>query len=254
MMKTPGGALRAVFASAAERADVNPLRPAMDGMGPRITRLFEDFLGLDDLMDLGLRWMGLGVHHIDARRADARNDQIAALEEGVAGERRQGRRAGVPAEMMKFVALVGHRHRMNDLAVSRRAALHVDDCERVGLRRIAAEQCGIGELLLRPFHRELRRRVKGRIRSHGHGVSFPVCVEAQLDCALRALAPPTALATDYNLTGINARGSAAPEASHAQGIWAKRPSARGRHSSERRRDRLRRRLRLRLIFLSPAPG
>ena len=176
MMKTPG-APPCHPCRAAKRADVNPLRPAMDGVGPRVAGLFEDLLGLDDLMDLRLRWMGLRVHHIDARRADARNDQIAPLEEGVAGERRQGRRAGVPAEMMELVALVRHRHRVDDLAVSRRAALHIDDCERVGLREIAAEQRGIGEFLRRPFHRELRRRVKGRIRSHGHGVSFPICVE-----------------------------------------------------------------------------
>src|ERR1700727_38696 len=45
----------------------------------------------------------------------------------------------------------------------------------VGLRGIGAEQRGIREFLRRPFHGEPRRRVKGRIRSHAHGVSFPVC-------------------------------------------------------------------------------
>ena len=50
-----------------------------------------------------------------------------------------------------------------------------------GFDEVAAEQRCIGEFLRRPFHRELRRRVKGRIRSHCHGVSFPICVEAELD-------------------------------------------------------------------------
>ena len=90
----------------------------MDRMRPRITRLFEDLFRLDNLMDLCLRWMGLGVHHIDTRRADAWNNEIAPLEEGVPRERRKGRGAGVPAEMMKLVALVRHRHRVDDLAVS----------------------------------------------------------------------------------------------------------------------------------------
>ena len=61
-----------------------------------------------------------------------RDDQVAALEEGMAGERRQCGRAGVPTEMMELVALVGHRHRVDDLTEGRRARLHVDHRERVG--------------------------------------------------------------------------------------------------------------------------
>ena len=45
--------------------------------------------------------------------------------------------------MMKFVALVGHRHRVDDLAISRGAVLDVNDGERIGLRRVAAEQRGV---------------------------------------------------------------------------------------------------------------
>ena len=96
------------------------------------------------------------------------DDQVAPLEERVAGERRQGRRAGVPAEMVELVALVGHRHRVDDLAEGGRAGLHVDHRERVGLREVRAEQQGVGEVLRRSFHRKLRRCVEGRIRPHRH--------------------------------------------------------------------------------------
>jgi hypothetical protein len=71
-----GGTVRAILAAAAKRADVNPLRPTMNRVGPRIAGLPEYLFRLDDLMDLLLRWMGLGVHHIDTRRTDARNDEI----------------------------------------------------------------------------------------------------------------------------------------------------------------------------------
>src|ERR1700733_5136348 len=168
------GTVCAIFAAATKRADVNPFRPTMNGMRPRVAGLFEDFLRLDDLMDLRLGGMRLCIDYINTRGADARNDQIAPLEEGVAGEGRQGRRAGVPAEMINSIALVRHHHRVNDLAVSGRPALDVDDRERIGLRRVAAEQRCIGEFLRRPFHRELWRRVKGWIRSHCHDVSFPI--------------------------------------------------------------------------------
>ena len=158
----------AVLAAAAERTDIDAFRSAMDRMRPRIAGLPEHLLRLDDLVDLRLRRMRLRIDHVDARGADARDDQVAPLEEGVAGERRQGRRAGVPAEMVKLVALVGHRHRVDDLAVCRRAGLHVDDRERVGLREVRAQQQGVGEVLGRRFHRQFRRSMEGRIRSHGH--------------------------------------------------------------------------------------
>ena len=171
-MKTPGGPFGAVLAAAAERADVDAFRPAMDGMRPRIAGLPEYLLRLDDLVDLRLGRMRLRIHHVDARGADAGNDQIAPLEEGVAGERRQRRRAGIPAEMVELVALVGHRHGVDDLAVGRRAGLHVDHRERVGLREVRAEQQGVGEFLRRRLHRKFRRR-RGRSDQASSSWEFP---------------------------------------------------------------------------------
>ena len=128
-----GRPVGAILAAAAKRADVDAFRPAMDGMGPRVAGLLEHLLGLDDLVDLRLGGIGLRIHDINARGAEPGDDQVAPFEERVARERRQSRRAGVPAEMVELVALVGHRHRVDDLAECRRARLHVDHRERVGL-------------------------------------------------------------------------------------------------------------------------
>ena len=48
--------------------------------------------------------------------------------------------------MVELVALVGHRHRVDDLAISGRAGLHIDHRERVGLREVRAEQQSVGEV------------------------------------------------------------------------------------------------------------
>ena len=70
-------------------------------------------------MDLRLGRMGLRIDDVDARGADAWDDQITPLQESVAAERGQRGRTGVPAEMMKLVALIGHRYSVDDLAVCR---------------------------------------------------------------------------------------------------------------------------------------
>src|SRR6266487_6077194 len=70
--------------------------------------------------------------------------------------------------MVKLVALVGHRHGVDGLAKCRRAGLHVDHRERVGLRKVRAEQQRVGEVLRRSFHCKLRGCVEGRIRPHCH--------------------------------------------------------------------------------------
>src|SRR5262249_11237237 len=70
--------------------------------------------------------------------------------------------------MVKLVALVGHRHRMDDLAKGWRAGLHIDDRKRVGFGKVRAKQQRVGEVLRRSLHCELRRCVKSRIRPHWH--------------------------------------------------------------------------------------
>ena len=111
-----GRSVGAGFAAAAERADVDAFRPAVDGVGPRVAGLVEDFLRLDDFVNLRFCGVRLGIDDVNPGGADARNDEIATLEECVTGERRQCGRAGIPAEMVEFVALVRHRYGVDDLA------------------------------------------------------------------------------------------------------------------------------------------
>jgi hypothetical protein len=62
--------------------------------------------------------------------------------------------------MVELLALVRHRQRVDDLAEGRRSGLHVDGCERIGLREVWAEQQSISEVLGRRFDRKLRRAWK----------------------------------------------------------------------------------------------
>ncbi len=86
----------------------------------------------------------------------------------MAAQRRERRRTCVPAEMMKLVTLIRHRHRVHDLAVSGRAGLHVDDRQRVGLREVRAEHEGEGQGLRRACDCLLRRRIECGIWSKIH--------------------------------------------------------------------------------------
>src|SRR5215831_15590825 len=115
----------------------------------------------------------------------------------MAGERGQCRRAGVPTEMVELVSLVGHRHRVDDLAERGRAGLRIDDRERVGFGKIWTEQQGVGEVFRRSFHRKLRGCMEGRIRPHCHWCS-PLSASRRmtalvggLACAFRAAEPIT---------------------------------------------------------------
>ena len=113
--------------------DVDALGPAMHGVRPGIAGFPEDFLGLDDLVDLGRFRAALGVDDVDAGGGDARNDQETPLQEGVAGQRRQRPRTGVPAEMVKLVALVGHDHLMDDLTECFGFGINIDNGKPIGL-------------------------------------------------------------------------------------------------------------------------
>ena len=127
-----GRSIGTILASATERADIDTFRSAVHGVGPRVAGLFEDFLGLDNLVNLRLGGIRFCINDVNPGGPDPGNDEVTAFEERVPGERRQSRRASVPAEMVKLVALVWHRHRMDDLTEGRRARLDVDHRERVG--------------------------------------------------------------------------------------------------------------------------
>ncbi len=163
-----GRARGAVLAAAPERRDINAVRPAMDGVRPRIAGLGEDLFGLDDLVNLRRRRAALHVHHIDPRRPDAGNDEIAALPERMAVHRRQRGGTGVPAEMMKLVADIGHEQCVDDLAIARRGRIHIDHRQPVRLGGVRAQHQRIGQRLRRGFDGERGRGVEGGVGSDGH--------------------------------------------------------------------------------------
>src|SRR5450756_605462 len=127
-----GWSIGTILATATESADVNAFRPAVNCMRSRVAGLFKDLLRFDNFVNFRLGGIRFRIHDIDSRGTDPGDYAVATLQERVPRERRQSRRASVPAEMVKLVALVGHHHCVNHLTESRRARLYVDYCERVG--------------------------------------------------------------------------------------------------------------------------
>ena len=82
-----GRTVGAVRARAPKRADVHALGAAMDRVRPRVPGLAEDLVGLDHLVQLGLCRMWVSVDDVDARRAQAGDDQEPAPEECMTSKR-----------------------------------------------------------------------------------------------------------------------------------------------------------------------
>ena len=99
-------AARAVALGVAERRDVDPVRPAVDRVRARVAGLGGDLVLADRLDDL--RVAALGVDDVDVRGAQARDEQVAALDVRMRRPRAQRRGARVPAEVVQLVADVGH--------------------------------------------------------------------------------------------------------------------------------------------------
>ena len=110
----------------AQRGDVDTLRPAVDRVRARVAGLLGDFRGLQHADDFGLARGGLGVEDVDARRTQAGHDEITAFGMRMRRIRTQAGAAGVPAEMMQFVADVRHCHRADHLRVGWRSGIDVD--------------------------------------------------------------------------------------------------------------------------------
>ena len=98
----------------AEGRHIDAFRSAVYGVWARVAGALGHLLRLDHSYDLWILRVGLGVQDMDARRAEARHHQIAALDMGVRCVGTQARRAGVPAKVMQLVAGLGHRCRADD--------------------------------------------------------------------------------------------------------------------------------------------
>jgi hypothetical protein len=74
---------------------------------------------------------GLGVEDVNARRAQTRHQQVAALDVRMGRVRAQRRAAGVPAVVMQFVADVRDLGAANHLAEGGRAGVNVNHAQGV---------------------------------------------------------------------------------------------------------------------------
>src|ERR1700731_986699 len=84
-----GRSFGTIPASAAEGADIDAFRAAVDRVGPRITGLPEDLLRLDDLVNRRLGGIRFGINDVNPGGPDTRDDEVAALEKRVRCKRRQ---------------------------------------------------------------------------------------------------------------------------------------------------------------------
>src|SRR6516162_909041 len=107
-------AARRLAFGVAERADVDPIRTAMDGVGTSVPCAIGDLLRLDDLDDFRFPGVRLCVEDVNARGANTGHDQISALDMRMRHVRAQTGAARVPTEMMQLIARSGHLDATND--------------------------------------------------------------------------------------------------------------------------------------------
>src|SRR5882757_1038397 len=117
----------AVAIGRSERADVNSFRPAVDGVWTRIFRARKNFFRLDHFDDFRFSRIRLGVDDMNTRRAQARHNQVPALDMWMRRIWTERRAARVPTEMVKFVAKLRHLGLADALAISARARINIHD-------------------------------------------------------------------------------------------------------------------------------
>ena len=114
---------------------IDAVRSAVHGVRRGVARSLRQRLRLDHLDDPRLPRIGLRVEDVNARRVDARHDQIPPLHVRMRRVRAQAGTAGVPAEVMQLVAGVRHVGLADETAVAVRLGIDVHDADRVSDRR-----------------------------------------------------------------------------------------------------------------------
>jgi hypothetical protein len=156
----------AVAARRAERAAVHTVRPAVNSMGRAVAGLLDELFRLDHLYQLRLLRVGLRVEHVNPGRADAWDDQVAALNVRMRRLRAQACAARVPAEVMQLVVAVGKICLTDELAVCGGSRIQIDHPYGVRLPVLAdVEHRDIRQALGRRLHGHAGRRIEGRVRT-----------------------------------------------------------------------------------------
>src|SRR5215510_14638094 len=120
-------AARSATIGSAQSADVYSIGPAMNRVQPGIACAAKDFLGLNHFHDFGLARIRFGVENVDAGRAQPGHDQVAPLYVRVGSIRAQRRTAGIPAEVMQFIACPWHLNLADHTSEARRLRVDVHD-------------------------------------------------------------------------------------------------------------------------------
>ena len=140
----------AVAVGRAERAQEDAVRSAVHGVRRGIAGPLRKRFRLDHLHDLWRPRIGLRVENVNARRVDARHDQIPPLHVRMRRVRAEAGAAGVPAEMMEFVPAVRHVGLSDQTAVALRSGVDVQDADRVrALRPSGDDERDVRERLRR---------------------------------------------------------------------------------------------------------
>ena len=108
----------AVAVRRADRVQVDAVRTAVRGVHATVPGPLRNGVSIDDLGDFELPRVGFGVDDMQARRAQARHDEIPALHVRVRRVRTQAGAAGVPAEVVEFVARTRHVQLTHELPVA----------------------------------------------------------------------------------------------------------------------------------------
>src|SRR6266404_5105126 len=92
----------------------------------------------------------------------------------------EARAACVPAEVMQLVIVVGKFYLADELTISGRTRIDVDDAHGIALPILAdVEQRDVCDAFRRGLHRHTRRRIKGWVRHHGH-IHIPLLAKESL--------------------------------------------------------------------------
>ena len=150
-----------VAVRSSQRAHQDSVGTAMNRVRGCVSRARGQRLRLNHLHDLRVARIGLGIDDMDARRIDARHDQVAAFHMGMRSVRAQAGAACVPAEMMQLVAGIRHVHLADDMAVAGGCGIDVHDAHCVVTAVIlSVDHRDVRQLFRRRFHGHLGRRVK----------------------------------------------------------------------------------------------
>src|SRR5438477_8358084 len=118
-------AARAIAIGRAERANVNAFWSTVNRMRTRIVSPGKDFVRLNHFDYLGFSWIRLCINDVNARRAQARHNQVTAFDVWMRRIRAKRRTACIPTKMMQFITKLGHCNFADLAAVGARVRINI---------------------------------------------------------------------------------------------------------------------------------